>query len=71
MSDQEASPAEAIRTEMDKQLARIREALSDRNLTKVAMATGLHENTVRNFAKGKGGTPTLTTIEKLASYLFG
>jgi transcriptional regulator with XRE-family HTH domain len=59
-----------IRATIENQLERIRMALDDRNLSKVAAATGLHENTVRNIAKGKGGMPTLVTIEKLADYLF-
>lgn len=70
MSDQSALPAEVIRQAMDEQLGRIRKALDDRNLSKVAFATGLHENTVRNIANGKGETPTLATIEKLGKYLF-
>lgn len=52
------------------ELARIRSALTDRTLSKVAHATGLHENTVRNIAKAHGSTPTVETIEKLSQYLF-
>lgn len=63
--------AEAVlRKAIDDELARIRSALTDRTLSKVAQATGLHENTVRNIAKGHGSTPTVETIEKLSQYLF-
>lgn len=51
-------------------LERIRRALSDRNLAKVAAQTGLHENTIRAIAAGKNTNPTLQTIEKLTEYLF-
>lgn len=70
MSDTNEKPAEVIRNTMDEQLARIRAALDDRNLSKVAHATGLHENTVRNIAKGRGDMPALVTIEKIGNYLF-
>lgn len=65
-----SQPANVIRKVMEEQLERIRTALGDRNLSKVAAATGLHENTVRNIAKGVGGTPSIATIEKLGDYLF-
>ena len=65
-----SQPANVIRKVMEEQLERIRTALDDRNLSKVAAATGLHENTVRNIAKGVGGTPSIATIEKLGDYLF-
>jgi transcriptional regulator with XRE-family HTH domain len=71
MSEPTGSPTEVIRSTIESQLERIRTALDDRNLSKVAAATGLHENTVRNIAKRKGGTPTIATIDKLATYLFG
>ena len=51
-------------------LERIRRALADRNLAKVAAQTGLHENTVRAIAAGKNTNPTLQTLEKLIDYLF-
>jgi len=70
MSELVKKPAEAIRETVDTQLERIREALGDRNLAKVALAIGLHENTVRNIANGRGDMPTLATIEKLGDYLF-
>jgi transcriptional regulator with XRE-family HTH domain len=71
MSAKKKLPDELIRQAFDEQMARIRAALDDRNLSKVAEATGLHENTVRNIAKGRGETPSLATIEKLGNYLFG
>jgi len=52
-------------------LERIRRALEDRNLAKVAVATGLHENTIRSIASGKNSNPQMATFEKLAQYLFG
>lgn len=70
MALQAKKPAELVRKTLDEQMSRIRKALEDRNLSKVAEATGLHENTVRNIAKGRGEAPTLATIEKLGDYLF-
>jgi transcriptional regulator with XRE-family HTH domain len=70
MSEVNEKPAEVIRQTMEEQLARIRTALDDRNLSKVAAATGLHENTVRNIARGRGEAPSLATIEKIGNYLF-
>ncbi len=71
MSDQPEKPAEVIRAALDEQLSRIRVALEKANLSQAARETGLHENTVRNIAKGRGEMPTLATIEKLGNYLFG
>ena len=51
-------------------LERIRRALADRNLAKVAAQTGLHENTIRAIAAGKNTNPTLYTLDKLIDYLF-
>jgi len=51
-------------------MERIRRALADRNLTKVAIQTGLHENTIRAIASGKNTNPTLATLDKLIDYLF-
>jgi transcriptional regulator with XRE-family HTH domain len=70
MALQAKKPAEMVRKTLEEQMSRIRKALEDRNLSKVAEATGLHENTVRNIAKGRGEMPTLATIEKLGDYLF-
>lgn len=64
------SEAEKISQVIDAQLLRIREALKDRMLTKVAEATGLHVNTVRNIAKKPDQSFSLSTIKKLADYLF-
>jgi hypothetical protein len=52
-------------------MERIRVALNDRNLAKVAVSTGLHENTIRSIAAGKNNNPHMTTYEKLVKYLFG
>jgi len=60
-----------IRDAIADQIARVREALKDRVHSKVADATGLHVNTVRNIAKDGNQKFSLTTIEKLEKYLFG
>ena len=60
-----------IRDAIAEQVARVREALKDRVHSKVAEATGLHVNTVRNIAKNSGQKFSLSTIEKLEKYLFG
>lgn len=70
MSEQEKLPAEIVRSVISDQLMRIRLALDDRNLSKVAAGSGLHENTIRHIASGKADTPTLATLEKLGNYLF-
>jgi DNA-binding Xre family transcriptional regulator len=51
-------------------LERIKRALADRSLAKVAAQTGLHENTIRAIAAGKNTNPTLQTLDKLIDYLF-
>jgi len=51
-------------------LERIKAALADRKIDKVAEATGLHENTIRAIANGTNKNPTLQTINKLTKYLF-
>ena len=53
-----------------KLLEKISEELKTRNIAKVAMKCGLHENTVRAIASGNNKNPTLDTIEKLYAYLF-
>jgi transcriptional regulator with XRE-family HTH domain len=60
-----------IRDAISEQIARVREALKDRVHSKVAEATGLHVNTVRNIAKNSNQKFSLATIEKLENYLFG
>jgi hypothetical protein len=60
-----------IRDEIATQVERIRDALKDRVHSKVAEATGLHVNTVRNMAKNSGQKFSLVTIEKLEKYFFG
>ena len=58
-------------TVSDELLEKIKKALSDRNLAKVAAAKKLHENTVRAIAAGKNTNPTLETLNRLNTYLFG
>lgn len=65
------SKVTSIREAISEQIARVREALQDRVHSKVAESTGLHVNTVRNVAKNNGQKFSLSTIEKLESYLFG
>lgn len=60
-----------IREAITEQIARVREALKDRVHSKVAEATGLHVNTVRNIANNSNQKFSLATIEKLENYLFG
>lgn len=47
----------------------IRAALEDRNLKKVAEATGLHHNTLLGIRSGKVGTPSFGTVDVLRRYL--
>lgn len=70
MSNVQSSPSDAIKSTIEQEMARIRKALADRKISAVAIGTGLHENTIRNIAKGRGGVPTISTIEKLTKYLF-
>jgi hypothetical protein len=65
------SKVTSIREAISDQIARVREALKDRVHSKVAEATGLHVNTVRNIAKNGNQRFSLVTIEKLEAYLFG
>jgi len=58
-------------TVVDDPLEKIKKALADRNLARVAAATQLHENTVRAIASGKNTNPTFETISRLTAYLFG
>jgi hypothetical protein len=54
-----------------KDLERIRKALIDRKIDKVAEATGLHKNTIFSIMNGTNTNPTLLTLTKLNAYLFG
>ena len=49
-------------------LAEIREMLRDRRPGIVAVATGLHYNTVRDIRDDKNRNPTYTTICALSKY---
>lgn len=50
-------------------LDQIREALRDRRLTKVAEATGLHYNTLREVRDNPNANPTYKVIKALSDYL--
>lgn len=47
----------------------IRERLQDRRLEMVAVATGLHYNTVLYLKTGSATGANISTIEKLSAYL--
>lgn len=64
------SEVDHITKTIDDQVLRIREALKDRMLTKVAEATELHVNTIRNIVKRPEKSFSLSTIKKLSAYLF-
>ena len=64
-------PDEVIKKTINEQLNKIKVALRDRNLSKVAIQACLHENTVRAIASGKNLNPSYETIKKLSAYLFG
>jgi DNA-binding phage protein len=63
------TPADIINKTYDEQMARIKEAMADRNMRKVAEATGLHENTVYNIINDKT-KPSAATLATLNAYLF-
>lgn len=50
------------------QIEKIRAALQDRNLRRVARATGLHHNTLGNLMRG--ASPSVRTLDVLQKYLF-
>jgi len=50
-------------------LDQIRKALRDRRLAKVAQATGLHYNTVREIRDNPNANPTYKVIKALSDYL--
>lgn len=52
-------------------LDRIRQALSDRMPSKVAEATGLHYNTIREVRDNPDANPTYKVIVALSNYLEG
>lgn len=53
---------------MQTDIERLRKAMSDRNLRKVAQRTGLHHNTVRNALKD-GANPQRATVLALLAYV--
>ena len=50
-------------------LEQIRAALRDRRLAKVAEATGLHYNTIREVRDNPDANPTYKVIKALSDYL--
>lgn len=50
-------------------LDQIRAALRDRRLAKVAEATGLHYNTIREIRDSPDANPTYKVIKALSDYL--
>jgi hypothetical protein len=50
-------------------LEQIRAALRDRRLAKVAEATGLHYNTIREIRDNPDANPTYKVIRALSDYL--
>lgn len=50
-------------------LEQIRAALRDRRLAKVAEATGLHYNTIREIRDNPDANPTYKVIKALSDYL--
>lgn len=50
-------------------ITEIRERLQDRRLEMVALATGLHYNTVLYLKTGSAKGANISTIEKLSAYL--
>lgn len=52
-------------------LSIIKNALDDRNLSRVAQKTGIHANTLRNIRSGSNANPTLATLKRLSDYLTG
>lgn len=50
-------------------LDQIRAALRDRRLSKVAEATGLHYNTIREIRDNPDANPTYKVIRALSDYL--
>ena len=52
-------------------LDEIRAALSDRRLTAVSEATGVHRNTLSQIRSGRLKNPSYETIARLSNYLAG
>lgn len=52
-------------------LEKIREALQDRRAAKVADATGLHYNTIREVRDNPESNPSYKTVVALSDYLEG
>ena len=54
---------------MQQELDWVRKALSDRMPSRVAKATGLHDNTIAGIRDGRIPDPRISTLNKLALYL--
>ena len=52
-------------------LEQIRTALQDRMASKVARATGLHYNTIRDIRSNPRANPSYTSLKALSDYLEG
>jgi len=52
-------------------LEEIRERLRDRRTGEVAMALGLHRNTVTRIRKGRDDNPNYKVVKALSDYLGG
>ena len=52
-------------------LEQIRAALQDRMASKVARATGLHYNTIRDIRSNPRANPSYTSLKALSDYLEG
>jgi len=50
-------------------LEQIKSALQDRRLQRIAKATGLHYNTLRNIRDNPDANPTHDVIKKIEQYL--
>ncbi len=61
----------SVQSDLEGRIEKIRAALKDRTLSKVAEATNLHVNTIRSIAKKSDKTFSVTTVDTLYNYLFG
>lgn len=60
----------SVKADVEAKVAKIRDALQDRTLSKVSEATGLHVNTIRNIAKDSDKSFSISTVDTLFAYLF-
>lgn len=52
-----------------KTLEQIKTALTDRRVSLVAEATGIHYNTIRDIRDGRNTNPNYKTLKALSDYL--